>query len=203
MTVSLGLMKKEAALLKNRNNISEIYNEYWEMIKYQTVYPDHIVDHEKYKYNSKEILKKWNIGSQNELIFLLSEHANRNSLGVCKYCHIEAFEFRIRGGMSNTDCEHIGLCKDCFIPIIKNNSFQSTFCWKCHSKYPEEIRPVVKLTEEEELQQFYNWTFDYLVFQWDAKTIFEQSNKKEIQWAIELLKDRIKYLKPFLKVMEI
>lgn len=112
----LGEKKTKKALLKNAKNLKQIYDMYWERLKYEVIFPDRTETKQKFKFNVLEIMKKFNINSINELVFLLCRY--QKPIKVCEFCNEDIYRFPLRTNIYVDDCKHIGICRKCNQPAI-------------------------------------------------------------------------------------
>lgn len=181
----LGQRLAKKALLKNAKNLQKIYDMYWEKIEYEIIYPDRKEIKKKFKYHVKDILKKFNIGSMNEIIFLFYRYYE--PCKICKFCNEESHCFPLRRGTHDNDCRCIGICAKCNKPT--DIFYKKNYCFECgesRERFSHECE-----CNDNNITDRCMYKFLYMI-QSDYYIKENYDSKKQINCAISILKHKLK-----------
>lgn len=180
----LGTRKAKKALLKNGSNVKEIYNMYYEKENYKVLYPDKEEIRQKYKYHVADILKKFNINSLNEMIFLLRRV--HKPIKYCEFCSEYIYKFPTRTGIHSNDCRHIGMCVACNKPQSwLNEQGSCSWCWPPLRDDPMRLLGLTLNLIQYSKEDLLSMRIDSFDLQWIINYL---NNKLEI--FMEILEER-------------
>jgi len=183
--MSISKSKQKFALKKNKENVENIYEEYW---KHETYIHGNEM-RKRFMYTVKEIKEKYNIDSQQELIFLLLLH-KKDYAGTCLYCKEDYFSYEIRSGKRSTYCGCKGICKECNKPYKFGSQKQKQTCSSCVWK-KEDVENKAKQNENDHLI--------FVALRADQQGLMFYSTEKNVEWVVQIMKKRIKFLQSYLK----
>ena len=120
---------QKKALLKNSANLKQIHDEYYLIKSFTDTVKDRTYNRDYYIYPVEEIMAKFNINSNQELLFLLHRYCG-NVIKTCEFCHFDITVIKARTNDKNfNDCGCKGICILC--KKIYQTANDDGVCYSC------------------------------------------------------------------------
>ena len=203
MSYPLGKTKGMIALLKNKDNLQQIYDDYFASGVVQTLYEGEVFKEEnKYKFSLKYLKDKYSISSYAEISFLIMTF-KKEHIGKCKFCLKDYYQWPMRGGNVSSFCHCIANCSKCLKPFTKGHGRFYDFeaipvCNSCHYKAKELLCESPRIPTQEEKEQSWLNCIEYPVFSASIDELLVQ-DKEYISFILEVLTAKVKLFKKITK----